>query len=357
MRSPQQKGRIAAVSIRVAGENNQRCGPGETSPSAVATRRWGVILAGGDGVRLRGLTRLIWGDDRPKQFCPLLGEYTLLEEARRRAEQTIYADQILFSVTRAHQDYYLRDLGSRSSQRIVQPCNKGTAPAILLSLFRIAQMDRDAVVAILPSDHYFSDESVFTAVLESAFEIAEALPKSVVLLGAEPKRPAVEYGWIEVGGTVRASCTGVFRVRGFQEKPPLPIAKQLLRSGALWNTFVMVGHVNAFLEMAAASVPDLLQALRSEHMVLGPKAETRITDSLYDPIAPTDFSRAILSPAARRLLTLRLSGVEWDDLGDPNRVISVLFERDVEPPVWAMRWRAVMDAEPAAVQCMSAAVA
>ena len=29
--------------------------------------RWGIILAGGDGVRLRELTRLSSGDDRPKQ--------------------------------------------------------------------------------------------------------------------------------------------------------------------------------------------------------------------------------------------------------------------------------------------------
>jgi hypothetical protein len=32
---------------------------------------WAVILAGGDGTRLSSFTRLITGDDRPKQFCPL----------------------------------------------------------------------------------------------------------------------------------------------------------------------------------------------------------------------------------------------------------------------------------------------
>src|SRR5882672_5256937 len=34
---------------------------------------WAVILAGGDGTRLRSLTRAIAGDDRPKQFCEILG--------------------------------------------------------------------------------------------------------------------------------------------------------------------------------------------------------------------------------------------------------------------------------------------
>lgn len=209
-----------------------------------ATRRWGVILAGGDGTRLRRLTRFVCGDDRPKQFCPLLGKFTLLQEARQRAERSICPDQILYSLTQAHQDYYLCDLGDRPSQRVVQPCNKGTAPAILYTLLHIAQMDPDAIVAILPCDHYYSRENVFTAALESAFAIAEARRESIVLLGAEPKAPEVEYGWIELGEVV-GPHPGVFHVMGFQEKPPLPIAEHLLRSRSLWNTFVMVGHVNA----------------------------------------------------------------------------------------------------------------
>jgi hypothetical protein len=68
-------------------------------------RRWGIVLAGGDGIRLRELTMLISGDDRPKHFCALLGKLTLLQEARRRAERSITADRILYSLARAHRDY------------------------------------------------------------------------------------------------------------------------------------------------------------------------------------------------------------------------------------------------------------
>src|SRR5437870_3591769 len=59
--------------------------------------RWGVILAGGDGVRLRPLTKLICGDERPKQFCPLFDGRTLLAQTLRRAELTFPREQLMVS--------------------------------------------------------------------------------------------------------------------------------------------------------------------------------------------------------------------------------------------------------------------
>ena len=280
-----------------------------------------------------------------------------MQEARQRAERSIYPDQILYSVTRTHQDYYVRDLADRTSQRIVQPGNKGTAPAILSALLCISQMDPDGIVAILPCDHYYSRECVFTSTLESAFAIAGARTGSIVLLGAQPKAPEVQYGWIELGETVVSPHCGVFHVRSFQEKPPLPVAERLLRSGSLWNTFVMVGHVNAFLELALASVPGLVHALRAARICLGRDSETRIAEWLYGRIAPTDFARQVLSPEARRLTTIPLGESEWNDLGDPGRVLSTLLESDLELPHWAARWRRETEVEASSGKCLSMAFA
>jgi mannose-1-phosphate guanylyltransferase len=216
-------------------------------------------------------------------------------------------------------------------------------------------MDPDAVVAILPSDHYYSREDVFTAALESAFAIAEEEPRSIVLVGAQPTGPEVEYGWIELGDVV-GPCKNVLRVTRFHEKPPLPIAKHLLRSGSLWNTFVMVGHINTFFDLALASVPGLLQALRSAPLFATADGETGIAE-IYDRINPTDFSRQVLSPGVTRLIALRLGDVEWSDLGDPDRVIYALLESGIELPDWARRWRTAGQAKRPNAQRISAAVA
>lgn len=196
------------------------------------SHRWGIVLAGDDDERQQEVTQWVSGDNRPKQFCRLLGDYTLLEETRNRAERSLPPEQILYSVTQAHEQYYLPCLAGRPGRRIVQPSNKGTAPAILSALVHIAQTDPHAIVAVLPCDHYFSSESAFMTSIESAFRVAEQRSHQIVLLGAEPESPEVDCGWIEIGEDIDAR-SGLFRVDGFQEKPPLALAQSLLRSGAL----------------------------------------------------------------------------------------------------------------------------
>jgi mannose-1-phosphate guanylyltransferase len=157
------------------------------------------------------------------------------------------------------------------------------------------------------------------------------------LLGARPNGPEVEYGWIEVGAAVHGE---LFEVHGFHEKPPLHVAEHLFKSGGLWNTFVMVGHVDAFLRMSWAAAPGLVEVFQPTVSGSRCKSETRIPESLYDWVSPMDFSRQVLSLGARHLVTLRLGDMEWHDLGDPDRVVSTLLARNEELPPWASRWQA-----------------
>jgi mannose-1-phosphate guanylyltransferase len=309
----------------------------QLSRDARQSRRWGVLLAGGDGIRLKNLTRLISGDDRPKQFCRLFGDDSLLGRARKRAERSISPEQILVPLTWSHRAFYVQEPEIRPSQRIVQPANRGTAPAILYSLLSIERIDDDGLVAILPSDHYFSNERAFTGALESAFEIAAQYPRAVVLLGASPQGPEVEYGWIEIGPSVHGACGAWSRVRGFFEKPSFHAVRELLARGALWNTFVMVGHVRGFLEMVNASLADVLGHLRGSQLWSG--AEVHVQDSLYDRGPAIDFSREVLSVQTPRLLALRMADTGWSDLGHPERVMAVLQAARLEP-WWMKKWKA-----------------
>jgi mannose-1-phosphate guanylyltransferase len=299
-------------------------------------KRWGVILAGGDGTRLRPLTELIAGDDRPKQFCPIIGRKTLLEQTRVRVARVLPGEQTLFVVTRKHERFYRTQLANvPAGQLVVQPKNQGTAPAILYSLLRLSRNCPDGVVAFFPSDHYFSDDETFMARVESAFEIAEARPDLVILLGITPDGPEEEYGWIEPASPILTkNPDALSRVRRFWEKPSHVLARELQRRGCLWNSFVMVGRVNAFLGMTRRSVPGLYNAFASARTALGTTGEEAEIHSLYQQIPETNFSREVLAARPGDLAVLPVGNVGWSDWGDPGRVLSTLARIGAEAE-WA----------------------
>ena len=299
--------------------------------------RWGVILAGGDGTRLQPLTRLACGDNRPKQFCPLLGGKTLLASTQQRIAKSIDSNQILFVLTKKHEPFYREELKQvPRDQKIVQPYNQGTLPAILWSLLRLYRVDEHALVAFFPSDHHFARENEFISAVEKTFDYVNERPDSVVLLGAVADRPETQYGWIEPEHSPGSGLERQFaQVRRFWEKPPLKIATELLSQGCLWNTFVMVGSVGAFLEMIRQTSPVFCEAFEASFTSAGLELEEQKMRLVYDTLGPADFSKEVLALSTERLLVESCGEVGWSDLGEPRRFIEALTENGEENP-WAV---------------------
>ena len=283
-------------------------------------RRWGVVLAGGNGSRLRSLSRRIAGDERPKQFCDILGNgSTLLQGTANRVSRNIRQDQIAYVVTRSHEPYYKPLLeGVHPARVFEQPANRGTGVAILFSVLKVMRFDPSAVVGIFPSDHYFSDEAVYSKYVEFMFNGAEYLPERVVLLGIPADRPETEYGWIEPARSGILSGDGSLQpIKRFWEKPSLGIAEDLMEKGCLWNTFVMVGTARAFLNLIRKAAPALFASLRLPS-ASGPEQDA--ISSAYTEIPDVDFSRSILAACAYELAVVSASHAGWSDLGRPDRV-------------------------------------
>lgn len=308
-----------------------------SEPRSGATRhRWGVILAGGDGTRLQPLTRLACGDNRPKQFCPLLGGKTLLAHTQQRISNAIDPDRVLFVLTKKHEPYYRTELDCvPAKQKIVQPHNQGTLPAILWSLLRLFREDEHALVAFFPSDHYFANEDGFISTLERIFAFVDRERDSIILLGAEAERPETEYGWIEPEEAAEGRFpNGFASVRRFWEKPPLDTARELLAQGCLWNTFVMIGSAGAFLKMIRKTAPVLFDTFDAALPSRALEVEEQKMKFVYDGLAISDFSRDVLALSTERLLVTSCGEVGWSDLGEPRRFIAALTENGVEDP-WA----------------------
>src|ERR1043166_2745818 len=227
--------------------------------------RWAVILAGGDGTRLQSMTRRIAGDNRPKQFVPVIGGRTLLNQTRRRVALSIEPERTLIVVTQKHRRFY-EPLAHEISPRLLveQPANKGTAPAILYALLRVAAKSPKAIVALFPSDHFFADDEEFMSYIDVAIDAVEVQPSTVMLLGITPTSPETEYGWIEPQPSILAHAQrSITRVGKFWEKPSLSVATSLMERGCLWNSFVMVGCVDALLKMIRAAMPEMYAAFET----------------------------------------------------------------------------------------------
>jgi mannose-1-phosphate guanylyltransferase/mannose-6-phosphate isomerase len=297
-----------------------------------------LILAGGEGSRLRALTRRLSGEDLPKQFAELLGDISLLEQTRRRAAKWIRKDRTQILLTRAHERFFrplLED--APASALAVQPSNRGTAVAVLYGLLRAAHRGSDAPIVILPCDHWVSDESAFMAHVAAALGLAQAQADAIVLLGIPATRAESQYGWIEPGPPVFDGWPELKRVRSFVEKPAPEEAAAMASRGMLWNSFVVVGRISRFLLLFALTVPDLVDAFVPLWRAFDSAGEPAALDRLYEKVPVFDFSRDVLAKSPEMLSVLTVAGVEWEDLGDPTRVLET----------WRRRARADAPAIPA----------
>lgn len=302
-----------------------------TGKSTQLEHEWAVILAGGDGNRLKSLTRKIAGDERPKQFCPVLGGATLVEETQHRVALELAKERTLYVLNQMHEPYYAPILADAQSVNLVaQPRNAGTGPAILYSLLRIAAIDPQAVVAFFPSDHYISDNTKFMAHIRTALDSARLRRDLVILLGVEPESPEVEYGWIEPTGATKGH-TRVFGVRRFWEKPNQVLAQVLQLRGCLWNSFVMVAAVQALLDIIENATQALYRSFACLASLFGTPSEAKAVNKLYGRLQENNFSHQVLAHLPERLAVLKVSGVRWNDLGEPKRVMASLDMAGVRP--------------------------
>src|SRR5207249_10046364 len=234
-----------------------------------------------------------------------------------------------------------------------QPEGRGTAPAILYALHRVALVAPERPVVLLPSDHYVSDDDAFMARVEGALEAAQTRPSRVILLGIEPVRPETEYGWIEPSELLLGpSPWPLYGVRRFWEKPSAPLAERLAQAGCLWNSFVIVAHPGTLGRLIRGAMPQLVEAFAPLVSRLGTPWEAEAARAVYVALPTTDFSKQVLQARPADLAVLPVSGVEWIDLGDPARVLYVtgfgkgVFKSADGGKTWALKNNGLPAPEP-----------
>ena len=294
---------------------------------------WSIILAGGEGTRLRSLVHRWLGRPKPKQYCSFVGTRSMFQHTLDRATKLTPPDRMVTVVAHNHRHDALAQLDGRGSSTILfQPANRDTAAGVFLPLTYIRAKAPQATVVLYPSDHFVYPEERFLETVRRAVQIAQVRPDRVVILGVAPDRLELDYGWIQPGQPL-TDLPGepVQAVHSFLEKPDAAQADAAILTGALWNTLVFAANVDLLWTLGWQCLPDMMPLFERLSQAIGRPEEGRALEAIYRDMPAKNFSSDLLQRVPEQLAVVELTGVLWSDWGKPERIAETLRRIDRQP--------------------------
>nr|WP_192927422.1 mannose-1-phosphate guanylyltransferase [Clostridium beijerinckii] len=268
-----------------------------------------MILAGGKGSRLYPLSRA----DQPKQFLKLINDKSFLVNTVDRIIPLIDRDNI-YIVTNMDYKEKVKDelIGIREENIFVEPANKETATCIGLSAVKLLKQDANAVMVVLPSDHYIQGEKNYIDTLSQAIEMANRR-RCIVTLGIEPSRPETGYGYIEMGERTAGSIP-TYKIARFTEKPNSEVAKDFILKGTyLWNSGMFIFRADVILREIEKYLPKLHKSLMEIYKNLGEENEESVIKEQYELIDGISIDFGVMQ-RTRKAYVIKCD-FSWDDMG------------------------------------------
>ena len=272
---------------------------------------YAVIMAGGAGTRFWPASRSL----RPKQLLPLAGasEETLLAATVRRLSPLVTEDRVVI-VTGEH----LAEATAKAlpnvprAQILCEPAPRNTAPCIAWATATIARLDPDALVAVLPSDHFITDEEEFRRVLSRALDTAAS--GRVTTVGIVPTRPETGYGYIEVGDAIAGDDKGAKAVVRFVEKPDRARAETFLAGGRhLWNAGMFFFRASDMGKLVERHLPELAAGVAKIDEAARAGKETDVLKAVFPTLPSVSIDTGVMEKAEG--LAVVPGSFGWNDVG------------------------------------------
>jgi mannose-1-phosphate guanylyltransferase len=274
-----------------------------------------VILAGGSGTRLWPLSRT----DKPKQVLPLAAGNSLLRVAYDRLQGLVEPANIYVCTAAAHVEQVREQLPELGRDNLIgEPSGRDTANAVGLASAVVGRHDPDAVLAVVTADHLITPETAFRAAIESAFELVEQRPRSLVTFGIEPTHPHIGLGYVEQGAAIEG--TSAYLVDRFREKPDRATAEEYLATGRFWwNSGMFVWRAETVLSVLDSLLPESAEGLRAVAAVWDTDQRESVLAEVYPRLRKISVDFAVMEPASQGRADAQVvvvpMPVQWLDVG------------------------------------------
>ncbi len=200
---------------------------------------------------------------RPKQFLPVVDEYTLFQSTVLRLGALKNTADPLIVGNEDHRFMVAEDLRQLKKVHqgiLLEPIARNTAPAIALAALQIMRSGiDDDLMLVLPADHVIADTGRFNQAIERAKLVA--VQGYMLTFGIVPTHAETGFGYIQRAGLPLEQADEVFAVQRFVEKPDLETAEVYLSEGGyLWNSGMFMFKASSFLEELECYQPEVLNA-------------------------------------------------------------------------------------------------
>lgn len=282
---------------------------------------YAVIMAGGGGTRLWPVSR----KEKPKQLLPLLGQDTLFQGTVRRLESLFPPERILIvTVEDQAREMRLQTPEIPEENYLIETAPRGTASVVGLAAAVLHKRDRDALMAVLPSDHFIRNRDLFHYLLNAAFDVAAN--GYLVTLGITPTHPSTAYGYIQQGEPLTGNYKyPTYTVKSFKEKPDEQTAQMMLRTGDhSWNSGMFIWRADAILAEIDRQMPDLGVVLKKIAAAWGTDDQSRVLSENWNQLKVETVDYGIMENAGR-VAILPAGGLGWSDVGMWSSLFEVLL--------------------------------
>lgn len=270
-----------------------------------------LIMAGGKGTRFWPLST----EEKPKQFLKLIGDETMIQMTVNRIKPIIPIERIFVCTGKMYVDLVKEQLPELSDRNIiVEPEGRNTTPCITLSAIIIKRYYKDAIMAVLPSDHLINNEDKFRKIILNAKTFIENNKKAIITIGIEPTRPETGYGYIKCSNKrYKLMESEVIKVESFVEKPNKKLAEKYLNDGNyLWNAGMFIWTVDNILSEISKYSSNTFNALKSIQDVNEEKVQDLINRD-YRNTEAISIDYSVLEKSKEVYVIPGDFG--WDDLG------------------------------------------